>query len=144
MSLMKLVMFLDVYNGNHYGADTLFIMYFRHLVVSNDTLNNAAEHRQQFYFIFTNILTWTCDSNHSLILSRWIHQNNEITHMESCSNQKSVKQNKIYFIFEILQSSQCRWQRCTLSQPDSWGSHMECISTNMCAFLKVHLWNFFP
>ena len=25
--------------------------------------------------------------------------------MESCSNQKSVKQIKIYFIFEILQSS---------------------------------------
>jgi hypothetical protein len=27
--------------------------------------------------------------------------------MESCSNQKSVKQNKIYFIFEILQSHPC-------------------------------------
>jgi hypothetical protein len=29
----------------------------------------------------------------------------EITHMESCSNTKSVKQIKIYFIFEILQST---------------------------------------
>ena len=29
----------------------------------------------------------------------------EITHMESHSNQKSVKQIKIYFVFEILQSS---------------------------------------
>ena len=46
----------------------------------------------------------------------------EVAHVESCSNQKSVKQIKIYFIFEILQS--CHpwpsWQLCTLlafSQP---------------------------
>ena len=34
-----------------------------------------------------------------------LHQNYEKTHMESCSNQKSVKQIMIYFIFEIRQSS---------------------------------------
>ena len=33
------------------------------------------------------------------------HQNYEITHMKSCRIQKSVKQIKIHFIFEILQSS---------------------------------------
>ena len=26
-------------------------------------------------------------------------------------------------------------------QPASWGSHLECISINRCALLKVHLWN---
>ena len=45
--------------------------------------------------------------------------------MESCSNQKSVKQIKIDFIFEILQSSHRLpwWQLCILlafSQPASW------------------------
>ena len=68
--------------------------------------------------------------------------------MKSCSNQISVKQIKIHFIFEILQSSQPLpwWQLCTFlvfSQPASWGSHLECISIKRCALLKVNLWNFF-
>ena len=75
--------------------------------------------------------------------------NYEITHTELCSNQKSAKQLKIHFIFEILQSSHPLpwWLLCTrlaFSQPASWGSHLECISINRCALLKVHLWNFFP
>ena len=46
--------------------------------------------------------------------------------MESCSNQKSVKHLKIYFIFEIVQSSNPLpwWQLCTnlaFSQPVSPG-----------------------
>ena len=46
--------------------------------------------------------------------------------MESCSNQKSVKQIKIYFIFEILQSRHPlpSWKFCThlaFSQPASPG-----------------------
>ena len=52
--------------------------------------------------------------------------------MESCSNQKSVKQIKIYFIFEILQIA-------TLSLDDSfahsWHSlnqlHLECFSKSL-------------
>ena len=62
--------------------------------------------------------------------------------MKSCSNQKSVKQIKIYFIFEILQSIHPLpwWQLCTLLE----FSPLECISINRCALLKVHLWNFFP
>ena len=60
--------------------------------------------------------------------------------MESCSNQKRVKQIKIYVIFEILQSSHPLpwWQLCTLlafSQPASWGSHLECIS-NKSSFVE--------
>ena len=57
--------------------------------------------------------------------------------MESCSNQKSVKQNKMYiFRFYILQSSHPlpRWQLCTLlafSQPASWGSHLECFYNSL-------------
>ena len=45
-----------------------------------------------------------------------VYQNYEITHMESCSKQKSVKQIKKYFISEILQSSHPLpwWQLCTL------------------------------
>ena len=63
--------------------------------------------------------------------------------MESCSNRKNVQ---IYLRFEILQS--CHpfpwWQLCTLmafSQPASWGIHLEYISINKCALLKV---NFIP
>ena len=46
--------------------------------------------------------------------------------MESCRNQKRVKQINIYFIFQILQSIHLLscWQLCTLlalSQPASWG-----------------------
>ena len=60
----------------------------------------------------------------------WIHQNYKIAHMESCSNQKSVKQIQIYFIFKILQ----------MSHPDdsfahSWHSpnqlHEECFSNSL-------------
>jgi hypothetical protein len=66
--------------------------------------------------------------------------NYEITHMESCSYRKMFKQ--------ILQSSHPLhwWQLCTIlaiSQPASWGSHLECISINRYALLKVNLWNFF-
>jgi hypothetical protein len=47
---------------------------------------------------------------------------------------------KIYFIFAVLQSSHPLpwWQLCTLL------ASSQCILINMCAFLKVHLWNFFP
>ena len=68
--------------------------------------------------------------------------------MESSSNQNiSLNQIKKYFIFEILQSSHPFpwWQLCTLlafSQPASWGSHLECISINWCALLKVHFVEF--
>ena len=50
---------------------------------------------------------------HSRVFRYFYYQNYEITHLESCSNQKSVKQIKIYVIFEILQSSH-PYQLCTL------------------------------
>ena len=64
--------------------------------------------------------------------------------MESCSTQKSAKQIKLYFIFEILQSSHPLpwWQLCTLlafSQPASWGSHLECICCSFVEFLSFLL-----
>ena len=63
-----------------------------------------------------------------------------------------VKTSKLWnntYGIEILQSSHPLpwWLPCTLlafSQPASWGSHLECISNNRCAFLKVNLWNVFP
>ena len=57
----------------------------------------------------------------------------------SCRNQKR----------EIIQSSHPLpwWQLYTLlafSQPASLSSHLECISINRCALLKVNSWNLFP
>ena len=67
--------------------------------------------------------------------------------MESCSNQKSVKQIKIYFIFEILQLA-------TLCLDDSfahsWHSlnqlHLECFSNSLegVPTYAVHLLAAFP
>ena len=64
--------------------------------------------------------------------------------MEVCSNQKSVKQIKIYLYLRFFKVA-------TLCLDDSFehalhshnGSHLECISINRCALLKVHLWNSF-
>ena len=60
------------------------------------------------YFEESKIYFWVTTRFHMcyfiVLMSSW-HPNYEITHMESCSNQKGVKQIKIYFTFEILQSS---------------------------------------
>ena len=58
--------------------------------------------------------------------------NYEITHMESCSNRKGVKQIKIYLKFEILQTATlCRYD----SFAHSWYSlnqlHLECFSNSL-------------
>ena len=51
--------------------------------------------------------------------------------------KKSVKQIKLYLRFFKVATL------LPFSQPASWVSHLECISFNRCALLKVNLSNFF-
>ena len=67
--------------------------------------------------------------------------------MESCSNQKSVKQIKIYFIFEILQIATLCLDNSFAHFWHSLNQLHEVVTWNAFqltgVLLKVNLWNLF-
>ena len=69
--------------------------------------------------------------------------------MEPCSNQNSIKSKYIVYLRFCKVATLClddsfapSWH--SLNQLYEVVSHLECISINRCALLKVHLSNLFP
>ena len=88
------------------------------------TVQPARPHLEMVCLATHLLIQWFFfNANFIVVLFILRHQNYEGTHMDLCS-----KQNRIRFIFHVLQSSHLLlwWQLCTLlvfSQSDSWGGN---------------------